>query len=339
MSANAPDGRIVLGVVGGRELLTTTPAVDPSAGAGVFATIGSWYFGDNGQVWWKSGALDTDWTIFASGGSAILNDMWAPVVGTPHPANDEFLGPALDASWSQVGFSAALDFASRPNPYVNPVSNRASFENRRSRDVTAETSWLRIQPAVGVAGGWKRLDTAAFGGSVPANLLVWSRITHAWRNEQGVGAGDDVGISFFFEDGAGFTLASHATMLLSSTSIGAANRLKPVFYVRNDTTGTTAVITQGTPQNQVGTDMIDNAFFSGYIGIQKIDQAYYAWIMDDGGHLFMGEALPVGGGGDGPDNVNAVAFWCSVAGGGVPGTMFYDFDFMRFEQGAADWLP
>jgi hypothetical protein len=59
----------------------------------------------------------------------------------------------------------------------------------------------------------------------------------------------------------------------------------------------------------------------------------------DGGHLFMGEALPVGGGGDGPDNVNAVAVWCNVGGGGVPGTMFYDVDFVRFEQGAADWLP
>lgn len=49
-------------------------AADPSAGAGVAAAIGSIYQRTDGNLWQKTGALDTQWTVNATGGGGVTLD-------------------------------------------------------------------------------------------------------------------------------------------------------------------------------------------------------------------------------------------------------------------------
>lgn len=60
--------RVVLGT-GGPSLLVGT--VDPSAGAGVAAVVGSVYFRDTGEVYWKTDGGDTNWRGLP--GNALAN--------------------------------------------------------------------------------------------------------------------------------------------------------------------------------------------------------------------------------------------------------------------------
>lgn len=270
------------------------------------------------------------------GGGGPINELWGSRTA-PHAADDEFDTNALDSSWSQTGFGAALNFGVRPAPYVSPADNRASWENLRDPDNTTDptqNSWMRIQPGNGPAGLWKRIDTADFGGAVPANLLVWARFRFAWRNAQGVAAADnDIGLSFFQESGAGFSFAVHATINLNNTQEGAVgNVIKPLFWGRNG-----AVIannSEGARMNNSANNRSDYAFYSGYVGLQKVGpQNYHAWVLDDGGRLYMGEYVNAG-----LVNINAVALWCrgnSTGGMGVP---IFDIDFIRFYQGS-NWIP
>ena len=96
-----------------------------------------------------------------------INELWGTRI-TAHAADDAFNSNALSASWLQTGFTA-LDFTTRPEPYVNPiVTNRASWENLRDPDNSSaaaltQNTWLRMQPAAGLGGIWQRIDSAAFG--------------------------------------------------------------------------------------------------------------------------------------------------------------------------------
>jgi hypothetical protein len=335
----SPDGIVHLGNIGARVVMTTNPSVDPTAGAGVDAPIGSLYLRDTGtattQLYTKIGAAQTAWAALGTGGGGVVNELWGPRTA-PHPADDEFDQNALGASWAQTGFGGALDFGTRPAPYVNPVINRASWENLRDPDNAtdpSQNSWLRIQPGAGPAGIWKRLDTADFGGAVPANLLAWTRFRFAWRNATGVGAADnDIGLSFFEESGAGFSFAVHATINLNNTQEGAvANVIKPLFWGRNG--AVIAPLTEGTRQNDAATNRSNYAFYSGYVAIQKIGATnYHGWVLDDGGRLYMGEYANAGLAG-----INAVAIWCR-GNGSVMGIPLFDTDFIRFYEGS-DWIP
>lgn len=310
---------------------------DPSA-VGYDAPIGSLLpqLGTT-TVWQKFGAGNTDWQVFQPG--VQVNEIWAPRI-SPHPADDEFEGPTLDPSWSQTGFGASLDFGVRPNPYSTPVVHAASFENRRDADNSAQNSWLRIQPGgAGRAGIWKRLDSADFGGSVPANLLAWVRFDFSFRTGVTAGSGDDIGLVFFNDTGAGFSLTEYAAIYLSNSTIAGASERNALFVTRQVTSGTTTVIREVNPIQQGAGGLAEYAPWSGYLALQKINGTHHAWIIDDGGRIYMGEALPrIPDGGPGPTTVNSVALFCSVAGGGAPGIMIYDMDFVRFYQGA-DWVP
>lgn len=301
---------------------------DPSA-VGHTGNIGALLLRRNTtEIWQKIGALDTDWALYAPGGGSVINEIWAPRIAA-HAADDEFDQAALDAQWSQTGFGGNLDFANRPNPYVNPLTNRASWENRRDPDNSDETSWLRIQPGIGDAGLWLPLDSADFGGVVPANLFVWARLTYQWRNASAISAFDsNVSLSFFVESGGGFNYGEHATMSLNNTSEGTATQIKPLLWGR--TGGVIAAVTEGEPQNAAVTNQSAGGFYSGYVGIQKIGNNYHGWVFDDGGTLYMGTCAAAG--------VNAFAIHCAVANTGNPGVMMTNWDFVRFYEGA-DWIP
>lgn len=309
---------------------------DPSVAPGVAAPIGS-LLPRRGttELWQKFGAADTDWQLFTSGGGGLINELWGPRTA-PHAADDEFDTNALGASWSQTGMGGALNFAARPAPYVTPADNRASWENLRDPDNTTDltqNSWLRIQPGNGPAGIWKRLDTAAFGGAVPADLLAWARFRFSWWNGQGVGAGDaDIGLSFFNEGGGGFSFALHATINLNNTQEGVVvPAMKPLFWARDG--GVITTMSEGTRQNNAATNQSDYAFYSGYVALQKIGaNIVRAWIIDDGGNLFMGTFNNAA-----VANINAVAIWCR-GNGSAMGIPIFDIDFIRFYQGS-DWIP
>ena len=269
--------------------------------------------------------------------SGTVNELWGPRV-TPHAADDEFNTNTLNAAWSQTGFTA-LDFTTRPAPYVNPVAtNRASWENLRDPDnssaaALAQNTWLRTQPAAGLGGIWKRIDSAAFGGAVPAALLAWARFRFSWRNASAPAAADsDIGLSFFEDTGAGFSFAKHATVNLNNTQEGAvANVIKPLFWGRN---GASAVNNgEGTRQNNSSNNRSDYAFYSGYVALQKLNATdYAAWVIDDGGRLYMGTYTNAGLAG-----INAVAIWFR-ANNGAGGACIFDVDYIRFYQGS-DWIP
>lgn len=308
---------------------------DPTVAPGVAAPVGSLLpRAGTTELWQKFGAADTDWQLFTSGGGGVINELWGPRTN-PHPGDDEFDTNALDGSWSQTGFGGALKFAARPAPYVSPADNRASWENLRDPDNTtdpSQNSWLRIQPGNGPAGIWKRIDSADFGGATPTNLLAWARFRFAWANAMGVSAANsDIGLSFFEESGAGWSFAVHATINLCNTQEGAvANVIKPLFWGRNGATITS--VSEGTRQNAAATNRSDYAFYSGYLGLQKVGDNYRAWVLDDGGRLYMGEYVSAG-----LTGINAVAMWCrgTASAMGVP---LFDIDFIRFYQGN-DWIP
>lgn len=66
---------LVIGGVGGPEVHVGT--TDPSGGGGLAAPLGSAYFKtDTGQLFRKSGALDTDWTEFGGGGGGSYSQGW-----------------------------------------------------------------------------------------------------------------------------------------------------------------------------------------------------------------------------------------------------------------------
>lgn len=333
----APGGTLILGGIGGRQIKTTTPSVDPTVGAGVAAPIGSLYLRDTGtastQLYTKTGAGNTAWST-VGGGGGLVNELWGARV-VPHVADDEFAANAVDASWSQTGFGGALNFAARPTPYVNPADNRASWENLRDPDNTtdpSQNSWLRIQPGNGPAGLWKRIDTAAFGGAVPADLLIWARLRFSWWNATAVGAaGNDIGISLFQESGGGFSFALHATLNLCNTQEGVVTpAIKPLFWARDG--GAITNISEGTQQNNAVNNQADYAFFSGYVALQKVGATIVrAWLIDDGGNLFMGTWNDASVG-----SINAIAIWCR-GNGSAMGVPLFDADFIRFYQGI--WLP
>lgn len=321
---NAP---LVIGAPGAPQV--RSGADDPTGGAGVVAPLGSLYMRTNGSVYWKSGAGDTAWTSIGSGGGGgdQINDLWGPRI-TPHAADDEFTGPALDASWVQTGFTA-LDFGTRPNPYVNSTAHYASFENRRDPDNSAQTSWLRVQPSTGTplgSGIWKPLDSAAFGGAVPTDLLVWARMNFAARNATAMAGGDyTVGLTMFLESGSGFELARHATIALNDTQI--TQSVKARFWGNDG--GVTTVQDSQAQDDAVTHEMLPG--FDGYVALQKIDLTFHAWVIEPGRRIYMG-ALVL------PEEPNALALWWSNTNTGSPGTMIYDNDFVRFYEGA-DWIP
>lgn len=266
-----------------------------------------------------------------------VNELWGPRI-TPHPADDEFTSSTLSPSWLQTGFTA-LDFTTRPAPYVNPVTtNRASFENLRDPDnisaaALLQNTWLRTQPAAGLGGIYKRLDSADFGGVVPTELFAWARFRFSWRNATGVPAADcDIGMSFFQDSGSGFSFATHATMNLNNTQEGAVtNVVKPLFWGRNG--ATVSVNSEGTQQNNAVTNRSDYAFYSGYVGVQKLSSTQYAaWLLDDGGRLYMGLYNNAG-----LTGINAIALWFRC-NNGIGGACMFDIDFIRFYQGS-NWLP
>lgn len=263
-------------------------------------------------------------------GVAQINEIWAPRI-TAHPADDEFTSGAIGAQWSQTGFTA-MNFGTRPNPYSNPVVNAASWENGRDPSNASQTTWLSIQPGAGLAGIWMRLDSALFGGAVPANLLAWARYRFAWRNASGVASGDaDCGLSMFAESGAGFSFAQHSTINLNNTQEGAvASVIKPLFWGRSSG-GVITNVSEGTRMNNSANNRSDYAFYSGYIGLQKIGTNYHGWLIDDGGNLYMGAHAQGAG-------TNAVALWFRTASTGNPGVMIMQVDFVRFYEGA-DWIP
>ena len=269
--------------------------------------------------------------------AATANELWGPRI-TPHAADDEFTSNSLSASWLQTGFTA-LDFATRPAPYVNPVlTNRASFENLRDPDnlsaaALVQNTWLRTQPAAGLGGIWQRIDSAAFGGSVPLELLAWTRFRFSWRNATAVpGADCDIGLSFFQDTGAGFSFATHATINLNNTQEGAvANVIKPLFWGRNG--AVVSINSEGTRQNDAATNQSNYAFYSGYLALHKLSATQYAaWVLDDGGRLYMSLYNNAG-----LANINAVAIWFR-ANNGIGGAAMFDIDFIRFYQGS-NWLP
>ena len=311
-------------------------AADPTVAPGVAASISSLLprLGTT-ELWQKFGAADTDWQLFtAGGGGAVINELWGPRV-TPHAADDEFDTNALGASWSQGGFGGALNFAARPTPYVVPADNRASWENLRDPDNTTDptqNSWLRIQPGAGPAGVWKRIDSAAFGGAVPADLLIWARFRFSWWNATGVAAADcDIGLSLFAEGGGGFGFGTHATINLNNTQEGAvASVIKPLFWTRDG--GSIVSISEGTRQNTTTTNRSGYAFYSGYVALQKVGaNIVRAWLLDDGGNLFMGTFNNAS-----VANHDAVAIWCR-GNGSAMGVPIFDIDFIRFYEGI--WLP
>lgn len=333
MPTHATATPLILGATGAPGIYTG--AFDPSS-VGQAAAIASLFLRtDTGTAYTKTGAADTDWTAVGAGGSTMINDPWG-MPENPHAANDEFEGPTLDPSWSQTGFSSALNFGTRPNAYATPGVNAASFENRRGPDNSGNNSWLRIQPAASRAGIWKSTD---FGAGVPTNLLAWSRIDFGYRSGVTAGTGDDVALWFFEDTGAGFSASNYAAIFLSnSTLTGGTNERHALFVVRNTLDGVTTVVREFAPMQSGASSLGLYAPFSGYVALQKVGTTYYAWLIDDGGRVFMGEATSRAVGGPGPTATNAVALTCQVAGGGVPGIMYYDFDFIRFYEGA-DWVP
>lgn len=69
------------------------------------------------------------------------------------------------------------------------------------------------------------------------------------------------------------------------------------------------------------------------MALQKLNSTdYAAWIIDDGGRLYMGTYTNAGLAG-----INAVAIWFRCNNGAGGATMF-DIDYIRFYQGL-DWLP
>jgi len=327
---------LVLGVVGQPEF--HVGAIVPSA-VGVAAPIGSGYMSTADGAWYrKTGAGNTDWTAVGAGGSsAPINELWGPRV-TPHTADDEFDQNALAGAWSQTGMGGALNFGTRPQPYTSPGggANLASWENLRGPDVTtdpSQNSWLRIQPGSGPAGVWKSIGSAAFGGSVPTDLLVWARFRFSWVNETAPGgAGNDIGMSLFQESGGGFSFATHATINLCNTQEGVVGGVnKPLFWGRNGSTVTN--ISEGTRQNAVTTERSDYSFYSGYVGLQKTGNDYWAWLLDDGGRLSMGVYST-----SGLTGINAIALWCR-GNSSAYGMPLFDIDFVRFYQGTPHWIP
>lgn len=327
-SSNEP---LVIGPPGAPEL--RYGAVDPAAGAGVPAPIGSLYNRtDTGTIYSKTGAADTDWTAIGGGAGGTVNELWAPRI-TPHAEDDEFdHNDTALPGWTQTGFTA-LSFATRPAPYVAAVTNRASYENLRDPDNTtdpSQNSWLRIQPGGGLAGLWKSID---FGAGVPTNLFVWARMRFAWTNATSPGSGGvDIGMSFFEDSGAGFSFAVHATMNLSNTQEGAVGSVvKPLFWGRNGGVPTTA--SEGTRQNATTSNRSDYSFYSGYLGLQKAGNTYYGWLFDDGGRLCFGAYTDAGLAG-----INAFAIWCRANSLTTQLVPLFDVDFVRFYEGT-DWIP
>lgn len=332
MTAYASSGHLRVGSkTNGADLYRVVTA--PNAGGGQAADLGSLAL-DNvaGTVWYKSGAADTDWTQL--GAASPPAELWG-LPATPHAADDEFNTNALGAAWLQTGFSGNMNFGTRPAPYAAPAVNAASWENLHGADNSsaaglAQNTWLRMQPGLGFEGAWQPIDSAAFGGAVPANLLVWARMRFGFRNALGISLGDyDCGISLFEDTGGGMNFARHTTMALSNTSEGAAG-LKPVFSV-NPGSGE-VVVGEGGSQNDVANQIL--AMFSGYVALQKIGDEISAWLIDDSGNVYFGTDSSVG-----YASLNAVAFWCntisgSAANGGIP---IFDIDFIRFYQGI--WLP
>jgi hypothetical protein len=51
---------------GGNVTSVMNGSIDPSAGVGIYATLGSLYLRTNGQAWIKTGAADTAWTRLAT---------------------------------------------------------------------------------------------------------------------------------------------------------------------------------------------------------------------------------------------------------------------------------
>lgn len=302
---------------------TADPPVDGQA-----AALASTYRKtDTGQIYIKTGATDTDWTLISTGSSGtVINDLWGPRA-SPHAQDDEFTGPTLDAGWDQTGFAGALDFGTRPDFYANPVVNAASFESRVNPDQT-DASWLRIQPGASQCGIWKPLD---FGSGVPTNLLVWCRMIFGWRNQFGVANGDmNAGLSLFAQSGGAYSESQTVQINMNNTSEATANQVKAIFWDR-DSGGTHHNLSYGDRMNLATSNRVAYSFWSGYFGIQKIGDLYYGWILDDGGRLYMGESSPGAG-------IDGVGLWCQSANSSNPGIMVCDFDFIRFYEGA-DWLP
>ena len=282
-----------------------------------------------------------------SGGS-VVNDPWGPRV-TAHAADDEFTGNTLAAVWQQTGAGAAISFATRPQPFSDPgAANWGSFENRRDPDNTTditENSWLRIQvgSAAGLSVIYQPIDSAAFGGAVPNTLLAWARVSFGWRNAATPPAGDgEIGISFFQRDfsgpGTGFSFADHATISLNQTTDGTPNQIKPLFWGRNGGVGVLTVASEGAGQNDAADENIAG-FMSGYIGLQRRViggvHTYDAWVIDDGGRLYMGELAA----NDVAAAADTVAIYCMNSVGNPAGAMIFDVDFIRFYQGSTLWVP
>jgi hypothetical protein len=79
-SVYSPDGIVHLGVLGARVVMTTDPSVDPTAGAGVDAPVGSIYLRDdaNSPLYCKTGAAQTAWAAVpisaVSSGGGLTGD-------------------------------------------------------------------------------------------------------------------------------------------------------------------------------------------------------------------------------------------------------------------------
>lgn len=100
-----PGRKIVLGVIGGLELLTSSPLVDPSS-AGVAAPVGSVYMG-NGTTYVKTGAGDTAWLAYATATSVA-------------PISDGIYGNGFNGAITDAGNRTLTESLATTNWTIDP---------------------------------------------------------------------------------------------------------------------------------------------------------------------------------------------------------------------------
>jgi len=175
MTAHSPDGILVLGSVGGRQVMTTTPPVDPTVGAGVVAPVGSLYLRDNGLIYTKIGAVNTAWSALSSGSILVWgNNSIAAAADTRflYMGRDSSTAPTTAITgWRAPRAGRLRNFRARHNSAVGN-GNSVVYDVR----VNAVAQGLALVLATGAIGDASNL-VASF--AVPTGALLTVTATKA----------------------------------------------------------------------------------------------------------------------------------------------------------------
>jgi len=248
------------------------------------------------------------------------DDLWGyPLI--VNADDEEFRSTSLDSIWEQTGFTAALDFSAKPDPYTVVTANTARAQIRH-RGSDAGSSWLFVQPGItGTHGIFKSL-------TIPTDLFIWSRIGFSWRSGSPVSGDSTVSLRFFVKSGGGFSATDTVEIrLLQDSSSDVRIEFRKIVSGSPTTIGTSARM-----DDTAGAGGAALAGLPGYVGIQKIGTTYHGWVAtSEGSWAYLGSDTHAGA-------MDAVGIDFQNTSTASPGSMIMRCDFIRFVE-SATFLP